>query len=229
MHYNFGECLPASVAGKVWNDTNGDCIYQPRNRCPACRGADRFARSQGDVVATTTTDESGHYLFDGLFPGTYTVFEHQPQGYLQGMDMVGSVGGTHPADNTLAQIELGSDVHGVNYDFCEELPASISGKVWNDTNGDCIYQPQTDIPLSGVQVDLLDSQGTVIATTTTDEQGHYKFEGLRPGTYSVFEHQPAGLSRRHGHPRHRWRGYRWHTWRHRPSQPDHTRSRRQRH
>src|SRR4029079_13817208 len=70
--------------------------------------------------------------------------------------------------------------------------ASLSGRVWNDTNGDCVYQPQTDLPLAGVQIDLRDSHGQVVATTTTANQGHYKFDHLAPGTYSGFEHQPAG-------------------------------------
>ena len=118
--------------------------------------------SHGSVIATTTTDESGHYEFDGLTPGTYSVFEHQPAGYLEGMDMVGTVVGSPMASTAAsicsATITLGSGAVGIHYDFCEELPASISGRVWNDVNGDCIYEPETDMPLSGVQIDLLNSK-----------------------------------------------------------------------
>ncbi len=192
IHYNFGECLPASVAGKVWADTNGDCVYQPATDIPLAGVQIDLLDSQGHFIRSTTTNAQGQYEFDDLAPGTYGVFEHQPAGYFQGMDMVGSVGGLNSATDTITQVALGSDVHGVNYDFCEELPASLSGKVWADTNGDCVYQPQTDIPLSGVQIDLLDSEGHTVATTTTNAQGQYKFENLAPGTYSVFEHQPAG-------------------------------------
>src|SRR5205085_1575949 len=124
----------------------------------------------------------------GLFPGTYSVFEHQPAGYLEGMDMLGTVDGSavgvHGGTDLLSQIALASASAGIHYDFCEVLPVSIAGRVWNDTNGDCVYQPQTDIPLAGVQIDLRDSNGVFIKSTLTDSQGNYKFDGLAPGTYS---------------------------------------------
>ena len=85
------------------------------------------------------------------------------------MDMVGTVDGAvdgaHGGTDLLSQVSLLGGQNGVEYNFCEELPASIAGKVWNDRNGDCIYEPGTDIPLSGVQIDLRNSEGTVIATT----------------------------------------------------------------
>src|SRR5262249_31131266 len=112
-----------------------------------------------------------------------------------GMDMIGTVDGTtvgtHGAINLLSQILLGSGSAGINYDFCEELPASLSGKVWADPQSDCVFGPN-DIPLSRVKIDLLNEQGEVVATTLTDAQGKYKFDNLKPGTYTVFEHQPAG-------------------------------------
>ena len=197
VHYNFGECLPASISGKVWSDTNGDCLYQPQTDAPLAGVQIDLLDSHGAVIATTTTNQQGDYQFTGLVPGTYSVFEHQPAGYLEGMDSVGTVNGVtdgvHGGTDLLSQIALGSGAAGIDYDFCEILPASLGGKVWNDVNGDCVYQLQTDVPLAGVQIDLLDSEGnTVVATTTTDPQGNYKFENLTPGTYSVREHQPAG-------------------------------------
>jgi len=196
VHYNFGECLPASISGKVWSDTNGDCLYQPQTDVPLSGVQIDLLDSHGTVVATTTTDQQGDYQFTGLVPGTYGVFEHQPAGYLEGMDSVGTVNGVtdgaHGGTDLLSQIVLGSGAAGIDYDFCEILPASLSGKVWSDVNGDCVYQPQTDVPLAGVKIDLLDSDGNTLATTTTDSQGNYKFDNLTPGTYGVREHQPAG-------------------------------------
>ncbi len=48
-----------------------------------------------------------------------------------------------------------------------------------------------NLVIPGVQVDLLDGEGQVLATTQTDKNGAYAFTGLRPGTYSVHEHQPT--------------------------------------
>ncbi len=190
INYDFCEELPASIAGRVWADPQADCVYGPQD-IPLSGVQIDLLDNLGHVVATTTTNSLGQYLFDNLVPGTYGVFEHQPAGYFQGMDLVGSVGGVNSAENLLSQITLGSDVHGVNYDFCEELPNSISGHVHADPEGDCIIGPN-DIMLAGVQIDLRNPAGQIIATTFTNSQGFYQFDGLAPGTYSVFEHQPAG-------------------------------------
>ncbi len=49
------------------------------------------------------------------------------------------------------------------------------------------------VPLSGVTVQLLDANGNVIKTTTTDEEGKYDFSGLTPGQiYGVNEILPPG-------------------------------------
>ena len=40
-------------------------------------------------------------------------------------------------------------------------------------------------PIAGVTVQLLDAEGDVVAVTTTDEDGRYRFTDLLPGTYTV--------------------------------------------
>ena len=45
--------------------------------------------------------------------------------------------------------------------------------------------------LEGVVVDLLDADGKVISSTITNAAGEYSFTGLRPGNYTVREHQPT--------------------------------------
>jgi hypothetical protein len=48
----------------------------------------------------------------------------------------------------------------------------------------------------GVTVTLYDGSGTVIATTTTDSTGSYRFDNLTPGSYSVgFSNLPVELDR----------------------------------
>ena len=103
----------------------------------------------------------------------------------------GSAGGVVINDDKIAQIALTSNVHGIHYDFCEVLPVSISGHVGLDTIGG---QPANSSmpPISGVTIQLLDSDGNVIGTTTTEADGNYAFSGLVPGTYGVREVQPAG-------------------------------------
>ncbi len=128
-------------------------------------------------------------------PGTYSIIETTPAGYLDGKDRVGSISGqivgVLDGNDTIRSIALTSGQQGVNYDFGEILPSSLSGLVYEDMDGDCIRDPgEPAIP--SVTIELLDQNGTVLATTQTDAQGRYQFTNLRPGNYSVRETQPVG-------------------------------------
>src|SRR5262249_9024885 len=151
----------------------------------------RLLDGSGQVVRTTKTDANGDYAFENLAPGTYTVLEEQPAGWLEDDAHAGSAGGTVVDNDTISQIVLTSNVNGVHYDFCEGLPVSISGFVHIDLTGDCENTPNAP-PLAGVVIQLWNQQGQVIATTTTNAQGFYIFDGWAPGTYGVHELQPDG-------------------------------------
>ena len=51
-----------------------------------------------------------------------------------------------------------------DYDFGELLPASISGQVYADLNGNSLLDPGEPL-LAGVTIYLLDGSGTRIAST----------------------------------------------------------------
>ncbi len=195
VEYNFGELLPGSISGRVHADPHEDCDFDdPDNNWLAGVKID-LLDAQGNVIATTYTNSLGEYKFDGLRPGTYGIREHQPTEYFDGGERIGSEGGSKydvpGVYSIFTGINLGSDVDAVQYDFCEKPPASISGRVHADPHGDCDFDDPDNLWLEGVQIDLLDAQGNVLATTYTDAQGKYKFTGLRGGDYQVREHQPS--------------------------------------
>ena len=64
-----------------------------------------------------------------------------------------------------------------------QAQGSVQGTVWNDENANDI-QDSGEPGLSGVTVQL-ESNGTVIATQVTNNQGGYNFTGLTPGSYTV--------------------------------------------
>ena len=68
-------------------------------------------------------------------------------------------------------------MNATDYDFCVQAPASISGMIHVDTNGDCIYEPGEPL-LAGVTVQLLNASNEVVATTVTDQNGQYTFREL---------------------------------------------------
>ena len=175
--YNFCDVLPASISGSV-----ADCLAgQPLSGVTV-----ELLSSTGAVLKTTTTNSSGNYQFTGLLPGvTYGVEQLLPAGYLNHETDAGSAGGVVSADlDSITKVTLGDGVAATAYNFCDVLPASISGNV-----GDC----QVGIPLAGVTVELLNANGTVIKTTTTDTSGNYQFTGLMPGVvYGVEQVLPKG-------------------------------------
>src|SRR5439155_1693123 len=140
---------------------------------------------------------------NNLLPGTYRVKEVQPAGYLQGDSDVGTVGGvangTSVNPDLLSNITLAANDHGIDYDFCEQLPVGIGGRVIVSTGGTCDDPGATLTPLAGVTVLLLDASGVQMLdshgqpiSTHTAADGTYVFAHLAPGTYGVQEVIPPG-------------------------------------
>lgn len=188
--YDFCEIEPASVRGRVHADRDGDCEIDPGE--PTLAGVTvQLLDMQGNVLRTSVTNEQGEYLFDNLAPGTYAIRELQPAGYFDSGEEIGNLGGTVGGNDLLTNITLGPNAKGVDYDFCEFEPSSIRGMVHVDRDGDCVWD-ESEPRLAGVTMQLLDANGIVIRTTTTNSQGEYAFENLAPGFYSVREVQPNG-------------------------------------
>ncbi len=70
---------------------------------------------------------------------------------------------------------------------------AIGDYVWIDADGDGI-QDESEQPLKGVKVTLLDDEGNPVPgkTTETDDEGYYQFDELDPGTYQVRFELPRG-------------------------------------
>ena len=186
--YNFCEHEPATVKGTVYHDQNNNG-RQDAGEQGIANVVIELMDAEGKVVRTTTTDANGDYCFEDLLAGEYMIAEQQPIDYLDGKESLGSLGGQAKQDAFNVTINGGDD--GVNYDFGELLPAVISGTVHTDNNGNCILDASNgELPLADVTLELLNSNGQVIQTTRTDDNGYYEFDQLAPGTYSVRQIQP---------------------------------------
>ncbi len=212
INYNFGHVQPVTVSGLVYQDTNGNGVLDSGE--PGIGGVTLTLSGTNNlgnsVTATTTTAANGTYSFTtyngGQFipPGTYQITETQPSGYLAGSTNVGTVNGTVVGtvvtSSTIGSIREMTGQNGINYDFGEVKPVTVSGLVYQDTNGTGVYS-SSDLGISGVSLTLSGTNGlgqAITATTTTAANGTYSFtvdsngNVLRPGTYQVTETQPSG-------------------------------------
>ena len=165
-------------------------IYRDGNRSGALDAGEKLYEGvtvqlrdkDGNVVATTTTDADGTYSFDKLPAGTYSVTVVQ-DGPIASLEQTGDPDATK--DNASEPITLNNDNPSktdVNFGYVNNN--SLSGTVYRDDSRN-EKQDGTEPGYSGVTVQLLDKDGTVVGTTTTDKDGRYSFEHLPDGTYSV--------------------------------------------
>lgn len=115
---------------------------------------------RGEVLATGMTGAEGHFAFDELAPGTFTVAVNAPNHRPAALPV--EIGGQ---GTTRIEIELlsGARVQGI---------VRAGG-------------PDGSRPLPDARVTLVDAAGNVVATSTTGEDGAYAFTDLDAGDYTV--------------------------------------------
>ncbi len=156
-----------TVAGRVFRDNNGNGVQDAGE--PGMSGVTVSLSGIGQK----TTDGNGNYSFTANAPANYTVSVTPPAGY----DCI-----TPCSVNISLQVDQTTTVN-----FALRPRASISGKVFHDTNNNGV-QDTGESGIAGVTV-TLDGTGQ---TRTTAGDGSYSFDQLLPGNYSVSVTVPDG-------------------------------------
>lgn len=205
LDVDFGYRQLSAISGTVTEDVTGDGAgdrpLQDDNAQPVIVilelfAADTAGNPVGPALAMTTANSvTGAYLFSGLTAGDYVVIETQPDGFISIADNDATPDGdsfdTDTAiDDRIAVTIMSGEGEDDSNNFVEQRLASISGWVSVDVDGD----KNGDTGLPGVTLTLLDDQDTPVATTTTRNNGLYRFTDLNPGDYTVVETQPAGYT-----------------------------------
>ncbi|HMN33596.1 MAG TPA: SdrD B-like domain-containing protein [Chitinophagaceae bacterium] len=198
----FVQPVEASLGDYVWNDLNKDGI-QDANELGISGVTVTLYDVNGLPVATTVTDATGHYLFDKLTPGTYSVGFSQPIGYVFSPKNQGGNNATDsdvdPITGMTSPVTIVAGENNLTIDAGLYLQnantASLGNFVWNDVNNNGI-QDANEVGVPGVTVTLYANDGiTVVSTTTTNEFGYYIFNNLTPDSYIVgFSGLPTGFS-----------------------------------
>jgi hypothetical protein len=181
-----GEYGIGGVSVALINDTNDDGVWDPD-------GADNILGTTDDepILTTTFTDSTGAYLFTGLPTGTnadYLVWVNDTDNVLGGADPTYDATGT--ADG-LSRVQNLTIAPVTNQDFgyapdgYKINKGLIGDTIYLNLNGNAI-QDVGEPGLEGVVIELYDSTGTtLLSTTTTDENGRYYFVDLNNATYVV--------------------------------------------
>lgn len=168
-----------SIEGQVTEDEDNDNLGDS----PLSDVVISLLDESGTLVATTSTDSNGAYIFVDVPQGTYTVTETNPEDYLD----VSDIDGGDP--NAIAVVVVGEQLNSTGNDFvdevCREISGTVSEDVDNDNNG--------DQGMLNVVVSLFAEDGTLVDTTSTDSAGAFVFECVKPGVYSVVEQTPDGF------------------------------------
>lgn len=178
---------PGAIGDKLWVDTDGDGIQDPSEIGMSGVTVTLYSDPDGNgvydtVVATVVTAADGSYIFDDVPAGGYVIGVTVLAGYTT----TGDPDTTMDGKTSLPLILAPGDVYlGADFGFMPTAGSTIGDQIYLDVNGDGTFD-LGEPGIAGVTVSLLDANGNVVATTTTDANGNYVFTGVPAGTYTVW-------------------------------------------
>ena len=189
---DFGVFRYASLGNYTWIDLNKDGVQDAAE--PPLAGVSVQLFTAADVlVATTSTDVTGHYLFTNLLPDDYYVVFTPPTDFTITQQNAGDDTLDSDADSTTgiaATTTLVLDEYDDSWDAGFISPLAIGNLVWYDANHNSMVD-SSEHGLPSVAVELYqDSNGDgifstgdqLISTTNTSASGFYSFTNLAPTT-----------------------------------------------
>lgn len=180
---NFGyQAHLSSATGRVFKDDNANGIQDNAETIYANVSLELTGLN---TTVQTMTNANGDYNFDQLAAGNYTITITDTNNVLIHTQLTTA---NIPYSLTLAT--MATDTTGV---FGYQLQnSSALGVIYIDTNGNGI-QEAGEIGLQGVSLDIVDTNNSIIASTTSQNAGEYLFTQLSAGDYQIIVTDTNGI------------------------------------
>jgi hypothetical protein len=150
---------------------------------------------------TRLTDAAGQWAYEVVPPGTYTITEIQPRGFLAGKEqnadpnLPAPTSGDNVVKGVVASSYFSNIVDGPGhvrgpFNFGELRPITIAGIVFHDLNNDGVRQGSEGV-VPGAVLTLTgrdDLGNPVLRTAVANSAGAFQFTNLRPSSaagYSI--------------------------------------------
>ena len=172
---SFGFQAKGTIAGIIFQDINGNGVQDTGDQGISGVSVVLSAAQRATAVASVTTNSDGFYRFADLQPGNYVAEVIPPPRFTP--------------TTAIARTTVLPSGGSVSVNFGFQSQGAVSGKVFEDANGDRVQQV-SEIGLGGVRIVLSSSLVTITLTTSAD--GSYGFSDVQPGAYTVIEEDPAG-------------------------------------
>ncbi len=173
----------ALVGDLVWSDSNGNGVRDPGEA--GIGGVTLELQTLGGVrVTEARTRDGGSYHFVGVLPGSYLVKVTDTAEILAGYTQTYDKNG--PLDGTGATAPLAAGGSDLALDFGYKKPSlpDITDAVWFDDNRNGL-RDEALTGFANVTVNLVNSAGERVATTTTGANGIFTFPNVPDGTYTL--------------------------------------------
>ncbi len=213
--------LPNSIGDKVWFDANNNGTNDGGAAEPGVSGVTvtLYDATGTNIIAVTTTDVNGNYIFNNLPANTSYIIGITPPAGTLVTGTANTVDATNASTNcdvnatigaanygrTPAAVNTGvagTQITGIDAGLKNDPKGALGDFVWNDLNRDGI-QGAGEPGIPGVTMQLYNPGGdgligtaddAIVSTTTTDANGYYNFPNLDPGKYFVVATRPAGYT-----------------------------------
>lgn len=177
-----GAVTLGNFSGAVFEDLNANGQWDEGEKALAGAAVTLTPDRTGIEAAQAVTGADGAFDLEGLRPAGYTLTVSLPEGYIFSCPLEGLAFGTLGEQSLVCAWQTLTD--RTDKAIGAVKPGSISGVIWLDENEDGA-RGEGELLMSGVSLELVDERGgTVVKRTASTDQG-FRFDNVRPGTYTV--------------------------------------------